>query len=115
MAFRYLAAATDSADLPPCFQALRLPLGAPGFVPPFILLRRFPLTAGDRHSFPFWVRARQSCASASGIGWLRLFGCFSPPARMVIRHEGLAALADVDVQSACNRRCAARELINDTQ
>ena len=62
-----------AADRPPCFQALRLPTGAPGFVPPCILHRRLPLTAGDWHSVPKRVRARQRGACASRAGCIGLF------------------------------------------
>src|SRR3546814_6001808 len=50
-----------------------LPLGAPGLVPPCILHRRFPFTAGDWHSVPERVRARQrgDCASRAGCIGLR--------------------------------------------
>ena len=48
---RYRAAKVVAADRPPCFLALRLPLGAPGFVPPCVKesrggLRRALATAG---------------------------------------------------------------------
>src|SRR3954454_15183171 len=48
------------AEYWPCFSALRLPRGAPlPGAPPCILQRRFPRTAGDRHSVPLRVRAPQ--------------------------------------------------------
>jgi hypothetical protein len=47
----------------PCFQALRLPFGAPGLVPPCIRHRILPFTAGDRHSCPALVLAPQRGAS----------------------------------------------------
>lgn len=59
------AACIALADLAPCFQALWLPLGAPGLVPPCILHRRFPFTAGDWHSVPERVRAKQRGAFAT--------------------------------------------------
>ena len=44
--------ASVAADLRPCFSAFRLPRGGPGLVPPCILHRRLPVTAGDWHSVP---------------------------------------------------------------
>lgn len=47
-------------DLAPCLKALRLPILAPlPAAPPCILHRRFPLTAGDWHSVPARVVAKQ--------------------------------------------------------
>jgi len=66
----------ERAERAPCFQALRLPFGAPGLVPPCILHRRLPLTAGDWHSVPERVRARQRGACASRSGCMGLFACF---------------------------------------
>lgn len=45
----------------------------PGFVPPCILHRRLPFTAGDWHSVPLRVRARQRGALASRSGCIGLF------------------------------------------
>jgi hypothetical protein len=70
----YRAAAIVAPERPPCFQALRLPLGAPGLVPPCILHRRFPFTAGDWHSVPERVRARQRGALARSGGCARRMG-----------------------------------------
>lgn len=67
---KYRTAAFASADRPPCFHALRLPLGAPGFIPPCIRHRFRPFTAGDWHSLPERVRARQRGADASRSGSL---------------------------------------------
>lgn len=50
--------AMDSALQYPCFQALRLPFGAPGVLPPCI--RHLPFgIAGERQGVPFLVRAPQ--------------------------------------------------------
>ena len=54
------------AEYPPCFSAFRLPLGAPGFVPPCILHRRFPFPAGDWHSVPARVAHQQRGACSKG-------------------------------------------------
>ena len=55
------AACIAPADLAPCFQAFRLPLGAPGEGPPCI--RQRPLgIAGDLHGVPLRVRAPQRLA-----------------------------------------------------
>ena len=55
------AASLAPADLAPCFQAFRLPLGAPGDGPPCI--RQRPLgMAGDWHGLPLRVRAPQPLA-----------------------------------------------------
>ena len=61
-----------SAERSPCFQALRLPLGAPGLVPPCIRHRRLPLTAGERHSAPDRVFAPQRGALARFSGCMGL-------------------------------------------
>src|SRR3546814_3660290 len=64
------------AERSPCFHALRFPFGAPQLFPPCILHRRFPLTAGDRHSAPDRVLAPQREALA------RLAGCMGLSVRM---------------------------------
>ena len=63
----------NSVERAPCFQALRLPLGAPLPLPPCIRHRFRPFTAGDWHSVPERVRARQRCDSAMIAGCIGLF------------------------------------------
>lgn len=46
ISFKNRAALIVAFDRPPCFQAFRFPIGAPGLVPPCILHRRYPFTAG---------------------------------------------------------------------
>jgi hypothetical protein len=76
--FRYRAAASVAADLPPCFHALRLPSGAPGDGPPCI--RQRPLgIAGDWHGSPLRVRAPQRGARCIGAARERRC-CRSDPA-----------------------------------
>ena len=69
----YRFAVMVSPDRLPCFQAVWFPLGAPGLVPPCILHRRFPFTAGDWHSVPERVRAKQRGVFASRSGCTGLF------------------------------------------
>jgi hypothetical protein len=57
--------ATASADRRPCFQALRLPRGAPGFVPPCIRQRPFGIRR-DRHGWPARVFAPH-CMGLFGV------------------------------------------------
>jgi hypothetical protein len=96
-----LANAIVAADLPPCFQALRFPFGAPLLFPPCILHRRFPFTAGDWHSAPERVRAKQRGADASRSGCMGLiveFSISSTPGIDVLRYDGLpAAIINMDV------------------
>ena len=51
-AFKNLTASFVLAEYPPCLRAFWFPTGAPGLVPPCILHRCFPFTAGDWHSVP---------------------------------------------------------------
>ena len=86
------------ADRPPCFHALRLPLGAPGLVPPCILHRRFPFTVGDWHSAPERVRAKQRRADASRCGCNGLivdFSIFRSPCIYVFSDHSLPAFIDM--------------------
>lgn len=69
----YASALTVSTERPPCFHALRLFLGAPLPLPPCIRHRLPPFTAGDWHSIPERVRARQRGACASRSGCMGLF------------------------------------------
>ena len=62
-----------SIDRLPCRQALRFPLGAPQLLPPCILHRCLPLTAGDLHGAPDLVRAPQRGAFARFSGCMGLF------------------------------------------
>src|SRR5690606_21647157 len=78
------------------------PFGAPGLFPPCIRHRRLPLTAGDWHSVPDRVRARQRCASANIAGCFGLNGCFSifPSPTVVVEligNDSLPALIDVNM------------------
>lgn len=75
-------------------------MGAPGLVPPCILHRRFPFTAGDWHSVPVRVRAKQrgALASRSGcIGLIDRVSKFLAPGMMVemIGNNGLSAFCDM--------------------
>ena len=77
-------------------------LAAPGLVPPCILHRRLPFTAGDWHSVPERVRARQRGADDSCSGCMGLFERFSifsiPPVMVkLIGYDGLPAFIDVDM------------------
>ena len=99
---RNLLAASVSPDRPPCFQALRLPLGGPLPFPPCIRQRFAPLIAGDLHNVPIRVIARhlRAAASRAGSGCMGLFGgvCISvPPGVMVelIGNDGLPAFVHV--------------------
>ncbi|BAI97993.1 hypothetical protein SJA_C1-31590 [Sphingobium indicum UT26S] len=82
--------ASVCAERSPCFHALRLPIGAPQLLPPCILHRCFPLTAGERHSAPVRVRAPQRGALAKLAGCMglsvRMFNFLAPaPLRVVWR------------------------------
>lgn len=70
------------AEWRPCFQALRLPPGAPLPLPPCIRHRALPPTAGDRHGVPARVRAPQRVALARISGWFP--GCMGLFARFCI-------------------------------
>ena len=81
---------------------MRLPLGAPGLVPPYIRHRFRPFTAGDWHSVPLRVSAKHRGAIASRSGYMGLFACFSifsPPGVLVdlIGDNGLPTLIYVNV------------------
>ena len=72
ISLRYRAAAIAVAERPPCFRAWLFPSGAPGFVPPCIRHRFRAFTAGDWHSVPARVRARQRGACAIRAGCIGL-------------------------------------------
>ena len=97
-------ASRAAADRAPCFRALQWPLGAPLPLPPCILHRALPFTAGERHGWPDRVRAwqRGACASRLGSGCMGLFACssiFLPPGVMVefVGNHRLPAFVDVNV------------------
>ena len=102
------------ADLAPCFQAFRLPLGAPGEVPP--CMRQRPLgIAGDRHGFPFRVCAPQAVA---GFEW-PVFECmglsvrflnFFPPGMHRFGDDGLSAPV-IDMNVAHSLLAPVRQLV----
>ena len=65
-ALRNRAAPSAFADRAPCFHALRLPLGAPGLVPPCIRHRPLPFTAGFLQGAPLRVLVPQRWPGQSG-------------------------------------------------
>jgi hypothetical protein len=62
------AVSMNAPERAPCFQALRLPRGAPLPLPPCIRQRALPWTAGERHGAPDRVRAPQRGALARMVG-----------------------------------------------
>ena len=79
----------------PCFQALRLPRGAPLPLPPCIRQRALPLTAGDRHGAPPRVRARAPQRGADA----NISGCMGLNADLFV--FSCAAVAVVSLESIC--------------
>lgn len=83
------------SGIPIAFRRARL-------LPPCIRHRLRPFTAGDWHSLPERVRAKQRGACASRAGWMALIGIFRiflPPGMMMelIGNNRLPAFVDMHV------------------
>lgn len=105
-----LICSSASAERLPCLQAWLLPFAAPLLVPPCILHRFLPLTAGERHGWPALVLAPQRGALAKISGCMGLSVLFEKgrarapePSHLKFNSIGSAALENRNIRNIRNK------------